>query len=60
MTDIIVYLLDYLKTCKCKVMIIINNLKILAELFKDYIKGEYTKIYGISNKTNVHLILTNY
>jgi site-specific DNA-adenine methylase len=60
MTDIIVYLLDYLKTCKCKVMIIINSLKILAELFKDYIKGEYTKIYGISNKTNVHLILTNY
>jgi len=60
MTDILVNILDYLKTCKCKVMLIINRLKILDYLFKDYIKGEYTRTYQISKKQNKHLIITNY
>jgi len=39
MTEIIVFLLEYLKTCKCKVMIIIYKLKILIILFQLHIKS---------------------
>ena len=62
MTDIIVYLLNILKDkkTKCKIMLIINKLKILQYLFKDYIKGEYNKIYQIGKKKNKHLIICNY
>ena len=60
MTDIIVYILQYLRDCNCKVMLVINKLKILEWLFKDYIKGEYDKIYQLSKKSMKHLIITNY
>jgi len=60
MTDIIIYLLEYLKTAKCKVMIIINDLKLLRHIYKDFIKGDYMRIYQMSKKKMKHLILTNY
>ena len=50
MTDILLDTLELLKTGKCKVMLIINKLNILEYLYKDFIKGEYLKIYGISKK----------
>ena len=59
-TDMVLVILDYLKTCKCKVMLIINKLHILDHLFKDYKKGEYTTIYKLSNRLSKHLIITNY
>lgn len=59
MTDILVYILEYLKTCKCKVMLIINDLKITRYLYNDYIKGEYNRTYQMSNKKAKHLIITN-
>ena len=60
MTSIILNILELLKTSKCKVMLIINKLDILEYLFKDFIKGEYSKIYCLSKKKNKHLIITNY
>lgn len=60
MTDILPYILEYLKTCKCKVMLIINDLKILRYLYNDFIKGDYKKIYQLSKKKTKHLIITNY
>ena len=60
MTEIIIYTLDYLKTCKCKVMLIINKLYILEFLFNDYIEGEYDKKYQLGKKKSKHLIITNY
>ena len=60
MTLIIVDILKLLKNSKCKIMLIINKLDILTYLFKDYIKGEYEKIYQISKKKVIHLIITNY
>ena len=50
MTLIIVDILDLLKNSKCKIMLIINKLDILVYLFKDYIKGEYERIYQLSKK----------
>lgn len=60
MTQIIIDVLEFLKTCKCKVMLIINKLNMLEHLFKDYIRGEYLKIYGASKKKLKHLIICNY
>ena len=60
MTQMIVDILEYLKICRCKVLLIINKLNILSYLFKDYIKGEYHKIYQISKKKSIHLIISNY
>ena len=60
MTHIIVYITEYLETCKCNVMLIINKLNLLEYLFEDYIKGSYNRIYKISRKKTVHLIITNY
>jgi len=60
MTQIIVDIFRFIKTCKCKVMLIINKLNLLQELFKKYLKGEYLKIYQIGKKKSYHLIITNY
>ena len=60
MTMIIVDTLDFIKTCKCKVMLVINKLNILEYLFKDYVKLEYGKIYQITKKGIKHLVVTNY
>ena len=60
MTAIILDTLELLKSAKCKVMLIISKLNILEYLFKDFIKGEYSKIYAITKKGMKHLIITNY
>ena len=44
-TDIIIYILEYLRVCKCHVILIINDLNILRYLFKDFIKSDYTRVY---------------
>ena len=59
-TEILIELLDFMKTCKCKAMIVINRLKILEWLYKDYIKLNYKKIYQIGKKKNIHIVCTNY
>lgn len=60
MTEILIYILEYLKTSQCKVMLIINDLKILRYLYNDFIKGEYARIYLLTKKKSKHLIITNY
>ena len=49
MTQIVVDILEYLRVCKCKVMLVIR-LNILSYLFKDCIKGELEKIYQLSKE----------
>ena len=60
MTQIIIDILEFLKVCKCKVMLIINKLNIINYLFKEYIRGEYLRVYQISKNQTYHLIITNY
>ena len=60
MTSILIDILELLKTSKCKVMLIINKLNILEYLYKDFIRGEYNKIYQLSKKKMKHLIISNY
>ena len=62
MTDMIYIILDMLKDkkTKAKIMMIINDLKLLRYLFKDYIKGDYTRVYQTAKRKCQHLIITNY
>ena len=61
-TDILINIYNILndKTTKAKIMFIINDLKILRWLFKDFIRGEYSKFYNLSKRTETHLIICNY
>jgi hypothetical protein len=45
----------------CKLMLVINKFKYYCSyLFRDYIKGEYEKIYQLSKKKAMHSIICNY
>ena len=59
-TKILVDILDFIKNCKCKVMLIINKLYIIDWMFKDFIKGSYSRTYQVSKRKQIHLIITNY
>jgi site-specific DNA-adenine methylase len=59
-TKIYIDILDFMNTCKCKVMVVINSNSIMKYIFQDYIKFEYQKTYDRHNKQTQHLILTNY
>ena len=49
-TSIMVKIYEYFLICKCKCMLIINDLYILRYIFKNFIKGSYIKIYMIGKK----------
>lgn len=59
-TSIFIDCLNLLKKAKCKVMLIINKNALSSYLYKDYIRGEYSKIYQFTKKKANHLIITNY
>jgi site-specific DNA-adenine methylase len=59
-TGMYIYMMEYIKNCKCKILLIINSNEILKYLYKDYIRGEYEKIYQVTKKKTKHLIITNY
>jgi site-specific DNA-adenine methylase len=48
------------KTTKAKIMLIINDMKIIRWFFKDFHTEEYDKIYQIAKRKDKHLIITNY
>jgi site-specific DNA-adenine methylase len=62
MTDIIVNILEIFKDKKnkAKIMLVINDLKILRWLFNGYIKADYDKIYQIGKRRDKILVICNY
>jgi len=61
-THMYIKFLDILKDkeTKAKIMLVINDLKILRWIFKDFIKGDYVRMYQLSNKKMTHLVICNY
>ena len=59
-TFMYVYLSDFIKHCKCKIMIIINDNALLRYLFEGYVKDTYDKTYQIAKKKDRLMIITNY
>jgi site-specific DNA-adenine methylase len=61
-SDIPVKILDIFKNIetKAKIMLVINDLKILRSLFNGYVKFEYIKKYSISNRCESIIVICNY
>jgi len=59
-TTLYIYLLEYMRTCKCKIMIVLNSNSIIEYLFKEFKKAEYPKIYQICKKKQNISIFCNY
>ena len=55
------YLLDYIETAECRILMIVNDALLMRLLFKKFIKHSYPKQYEMRSKKCVnHLIITNY
>lgn len=54
------YIHDYMKSCSCYVMMVINNSPFIVNLFKGMIKHKYSKLYQRSKRTVEHIIICNY
>ena len=59
-TKLFIDILDFIKVCKCKCMLIINKNAITSYLYKDFVVGEYDKMYQLTKKKTKHLIVCNY
>jgi site-specific DNA-adenine methylase len=59
-SDMIINILEFMKSCACKCLLIVNDLKIIRMLYKDMIKDTYDVVYQISKRKSKHLIITNY
>jgi site-specific DNA-adenine methylase len=59
-TGVFIDILNLLKNAKCKIMLIINDNKLVRFLYNDYIKGSYDKLYQTVKSKSKHLIITNY
>jgi site-specific DNA-adenine methylase len=59
-TEMYVYLAEYIKTCKCKIMIVINGNALMRYIFDGYVVDEYSKTYGFSGKKEILITITNY
>ena len=59
-TEMVPKIYEFMLTCKCKVLLIINDLEIIRYIFKNFVKGGYNKIYQIGKKRSRHLIICNY
>jgi site-specific DNA-adenine methylase len=62
MTDMVYKLLEFIKDkkTKAKIMIVINSNHLIRWLYKDYIKMEYQKKYGLSRRIESHAVICNY
>lgn len=62
MTDILYKIIEIFqnKETKAKIMLVINDLKILRWLYRDYLKCDYVRIYQLSKKQMKHLVICNY
>jgi site-specific DNA-adenine methylase len=58
--DFYYYLLNFIKTCKCRIMVVLKQIPLIDIVFKDYIIHTYDKTYELSKKDVKHIIITNY
>lgn len=58
-TKIYIDIYNYLKICKCKILMSINNSSIIEFIFKDYIKNNYQINYNYTYKDNNGITKSN-
>lgn len=62
MSDMVIHILNIMNDpkTKAKMMLIINDLKLIRMIYGDLVKGSYSKTYGFSSRKEQHLIIMNY
>jgi site-specific DNA-adenine methylase len=58
-TQIYIDILNFINSCKCKFILIINDNAITRFLYKDYILSSYGHTYQGTKRKNTHLIISN-
>ncbi len=56
-TKMYVDIINFIKTCKCKVAMVINENALTRYLFNDYIIDSYEKVYQLTKKKSRHIIV---
>ena len=59
-TELFIDILNFMKTCKCKVLLIINKNAITEYIYKDFIKSSYSRTYQLSKSKEILMICSNY
>jgi site-specific DNA-adenine methylase len=64
-SEYIIEILKFMDECYCKCMLVINKMNLINYLLQSYYKKlnivcEYTKVYQMSRKKNIHYVITNY
>jgi hypothetical protein len=59
-TEIYINIFEFMKIAKCKVMMTINNIKMIDYIFKDYYKDKYNRTYQNTKKKEEINIYCNY
>ena len=59
-TEMYIYLKNFIETCKCKIMIVLNYNAIIKYIFNDNIKHVYDVVYQHKKFKTQHAIITNY
>lgn len=58
-TVIFIDIWKLLKDAKCKIICILGKNAVMEHIFKDYIVGEYDKVYQMKKRITKHIIITN-
>jgi site-specific DNA-adenine methylase len=58
-TGMYIDILEFMKSCKCKFILLINDNAITRYLYKDFICKNYGHTYQGTKKTTKHMIVTN-
>ncbi len=55
-TEYYIDILNFMKICKCKVLLVINNNAVMRYVFRKHILGQYNKTYASSRKENLLIV----
>ena len=59
-TEMYVFILEFLKVCKCKIIMVMNGNALTHYIFRPWIKKEYTKLYQATKRKTTHFLITNF
>lgn len=59
-TNIYIDIFEFMKSCKCKVMLVVNKSKLIHYIYKEFYKNEYNKTYSGSKNKEILMIYCNY
>lgn len=56
-SEIYIKIRDFMKECQCGIILIVNNMAIMKDVFKDFIIAEYDKTYAATKRKTRHMLV---